>query len=117
MLSYTEHRRDDNPVAAALNDLIASAADRSPHGPKEAADHLVATGAIQEIGFETYSRLRDAFPPPKLDFVQGFATGRPREPLTLYWTQGDRYFARKLAWPETFRLYDAAGRPDDLGAP
>jgi hypothetical protein len=119
MLHSSEHRPSDDLAAQSLNELMAGAPARAshPNGPKEAIDHMAATGAIQEITREAYFQIRSALPPPKVEYMHCFATGQRREPLSLYWMRDGRYFARRLTWPETFRLYDAEGLPDDLGAP
>jgi len=118
MFRPTEGRRAHDP-AETLNELmaVAPAGDRRPNGPMETIDRAAMTGAIQEITREAYLQFRSALPPPKVEYMHCFATGQRREPMSLYWMKGGRYFARKLTWPETFRLYDAEGLPDDLGAP
>jgi hypothetical protein len=113
----TEARRADDPAIATMKDLIAAVPGRDRRQPKEIIDHHDASGALQEITRQAYLQFQSALPPPKIEHMDGFASGQRREPLTLCWTQDDRYFARKLTWPETFRLYDAKGLPDDLGAP
>src|SRR5262245_21389832 len=107
----TESRRADDRAAATFKDLVAAVPGSKRQRVSQLIDHHAAFGVVQEITRDADLQFQRSLPPPKIELMDGFASGQRREPLTLCWTEDDRYFARKLTWPETHRLHDAKGLP------
>ena len=87
--------------------------DASPIGTSaEALEERVWSGEIAEIDKQTYGfYMNDNAGPPKMMMDDWFVFSDARivtQPGVLFWTTGDKYYARRLDQEEWYKLLKAA---------